>query len=192
VIAREKKQPTFIWFLDIDGTISIPNLSDANERFEVWNNYLPAWPIPMANTLLQALDKHPAIHPVWLSAWDNRAWLWNDRAGTRHFPVAYYLSYRQRRYAQRYFCHPPHLRMDSKLFAVCYYLRKFQECEVVWMEDGFAPETYAWANYARTQGQIVHLIDTNIQPTLSLLRHHHQNLEAQTYRFMHWCLTMVS
>jgi hypothetical protein len=136
------KQSTVL-FLDIDGVLSIPHPRDGSIRFERWQPGLPVWPIPLASALVRTIDQDRHLHPVWLSAWDQRAWLWNDRAGTRHWPIGYCLKPRQWRYAYCLFPTLRGVRFDNKLMAVLYYLRRYPHKRVVWVEDGFADETVA-------------------------------------------------
>jgi len=160
-----RKRPLTVVFLDVDGFISMHNPADHNERFEMWGG-LPAFPIPIVNQLLRGLDTDPALLPVWMTCWDSRAWKWNERAGTRTFPVAYYLSPRQISRAKRLYPDLAYKGYDDKLLAAAYFLRKYPNVGVVWLEDGFAWET---AIYAEVKGW--KLIDVTVEPLPTILRH---------------------
>lgn len=168
-IPNKKKRATnvkTILFVDVDGVLSIPTPETASD-YEKFGFGLPAWPVPLAYLLIQAIDADRSFYPIWLSCWDTDARIWNDRANTRHWRVGYHLSSRQANYARKVL--PSSLfvdRIDRKLIAVQYYLRKWNACQAVtWIEDGFADETRQWA--AERGG--VRLIDTTTEPILSLL-----------------------
>ncbi len=129
-------------FLDIDGVFSIKHEHITSERI----NGVKAHPIPMCGALLQALDRDPAIRPVWLTSWGDTARAWNKRFGTATWPVAYPLDVADAARADRQFPRLHHTKPDDKLIAVWWYLRDLpDQTPVMWMEDGFAVETVQWA-----------------------------------------------
>lgn len=140
-----------VLFLDV-GVLSIPNRQNTEERKERWPGCGVLWPIPLANALLQAIDTDPRILPVWLSCWDSAAWHWNDRAGTSRWAVGYHLCKTvQTKALQRF---PECRGQDKKLLAARWFLRERPHNQVVWIEDGFAEETKAWAS-ARGRTRLV-------------------------------------
>lgn len=143
-----------IVFLDIDGVLSIPNVNNYAERHERWPGVGAPWPIPMANDLLRVIDTSSRILPVWLSCWSTGGYVWNDRAGTRRWPVGYHLCKSSQTLALRRF--PEYRGQDEKLLAARWFLRDHPRNPVVWIEDGFADETQAWAT---TRGN-ARLVDT--------------------------------
>lgn len=157
-----------ILFVDIDGVLSILTQDNA-ANYEKLGRGLPAWPIPLACQILRLIDQDTQLKPVWLSSWGTESVLWNERAKTRHWPVGYYLSKKQERYAKQVlptalFTNEKYI--DRKLIAAQYYLRKKPATQrVVWIEDGFAEETEQWA----IQRGNVRLVDTTEEAVLSLL-----------------------
>ncbi len=156
-------------FWDVDGVFSIPT-PETRTQWVKFGYGLPAWVTPTAFALLRAVDADPHRHNVWLSAWGTDAVLWNQRAGTRVWPVAYHLTCRQLQYAKKVLPAPLFAdpRIDGKLIAVHYYLwrRRYPESgHVLWVEDGFAEETRAWAS---ARGN-VSLIDTSEDPLRATL-----------------------
>jgi hypothetical protein len=90
---REMDMPEkTILFLDIDEVLSLADPQDVMSRFERFARGLPAWPIPLAYPLLRAIDQNRFLRPVWVTSWGQYAHLWNERAETRRWPVAYPLS----------------------------------------------------------------------------------------------------
>lgn len=173
-----KKQ---VWFLDIDGVFSIPTKENASQR-EKFGYGLFCWPIPVAFHLIRAIADDRRIHPVWLSCWDTSSLLWNAKAGTRLFPVGYHLSGRQKDYADRLFSEYAGHRIDRKLVAARYYLRKYPTHEIVWIEDGFMTETEEWA---RQEGR-VKLVDTTQDDIREMLLRE-DNLEDRARKFIEMC-----
>jgi hypothetical protein len=130
-------------FLDIDGVFSIKHEHIQSERI----NGIKVHPIPMCAALLQALDRDPAISPVWLTSWGDMAQAWNKRYGTAKWPVAYPLDVADAAKADRQFPRLHNNKPDDKLIAVWWYLRDLpKDTPVMWMEDGFAVETVMWAH----------------------------------------------
>lgn len=173
-----KKQ---VWFLDVDGVFNI--YQKHLERSPVFAAFkVSCWPIPMARQLVLAIDDDRQIHPVWLSCWDRSSILWNELALTRHFPVGYHLSSAQEKYAHTLFPEYVGRRIDGKLIAARYYLRKFPEREVVWIEDGFMPETEQWSKQERR----VKLIDTTQEAIREMLLAK-DNLEDRAREFVQMC-----
>jgi hypothetical protein len=89
-----------------------------------------------------------------MTAWGTGALEWNSRSGTTAFPVAYPQSRHATAWALRRY--PEYAGQDGKLLAVRWFLRNHSRNPVVWIEDGFATETRAWADGDRR----VRLIDT--------------------------------
>ncbi len=169
-----KKQ---IWFLDVDGVFNI--LQKHKERdpaFAVFKRTV--WPIPMARYLLQAIVDNRYVHPVWLSCWGDSSLLWNEYSLTPHFPVAYHISERQERHAKELYPQFAHGRIDGKLIAAQYYLRRYPDRQAVWIEDGFANETIQWA---QQQGHV--LIDTTQEAIREMLLVE-DNLKKNAYKFV--------
>lgn len=133
-------------FIDIDGVLSIPGYGLPQE---IIDNRV-AYPIPLANALLQAIDQDSRLQPVWMTHWGESALAWNDRAGTRRWPVGF----------------PLHDEADDKPLAIQYYLSQYGQSgnRATWVQDGFSPATYVWAEQAN-----VRIIDTNKEPLHSLL-----------------------
>jgi hypothetical protein len=165
-----------ILFLDIDGVFSIPDQVDGQIRYERWLRGLPVWPVPLSYALVRAIAQDRQLHPVWLSSWGDLALLWNERAGTKNFPVGYYLTRRRFLKACRMFPHLVH--SDRKLLAVHYYLRQYPDHNVMWIEDGFDDETVSWA----AREHHVCLIDTTTEPVLSVLLY--EDVEAAARDFV--------
>jgi hypothetical protein len=144
-----------ILFLDIDGVLSICDPTIPMQQV----GGIHCWPIPLANELLRIIDADSRLHPIWLSAWGDGAHTWNERAGTRRWSVGYHLDDRAEARSRRMFPRMYQDNADEKLIAVHYHLYPFEnnpEIPVVWIEDGFMPETIQWA---KTRGN-VRLIDT--------------------------------
>ena len=137
-----RKIKTFV-FLDVDGVLSIPTVADVDERKERWPMIGVCWPIPMADMLLRAIEADPDLIPIWMTTWGERAWQWNDRAGTSRWPVGYPLTKRQQTWALRRF--PECACMDGKFLSVRWCMRRAPHNSVVWIEDGFGREVEAWA-----------------------------------------------
>ena len=158
-----------VLFLDVDGVFSIPNPQDNDERLERIHlfdgHHIVCWPIPMYRQLLYAIGTDKRFHPVWLSAWGDAAHALTNRAMTQAFPVAYPLSNRQMYYARQRFSGD----VDRKLMAAVYYLVKTRKERVIWIEDGFAEETIAWAGK-----NDVRLIDTTEDSVRRLLLATHE------------------
>ena len=143
-----------IIFVDIDGVLSVLNPDNFEERRlgPGWPG-MSAWPIPMTKPLLEALSYDPRFTPIWMSAWHDASLLWNFYARSPLWKVGYSLLPREWHHAKRCF---PELgglhwsptwngeRVDTKLVAVRYHLRKHSG-RAVWIEDGFADCTHAWA-----------------------------------------------
>lgn len=169
-----------VLFLDIDGVFSIPNTENIEERKESWPGCGVLYPIPMAMQLLRAIDDNRQLQPVWLSAWNGNAFHWNARANTRDWPVAYHLSRRQETYAFKRFPEFRMGRIDRKLIAARYYIRDMVHKPVIWMEDGFADETRAWAK----ETPQVKLVDTTIHLIRACLLAYHTNPEQAAHDFI--------
>jgi len=153
---------SILLFLDIDGVFTIKHEHLDKERI----NGVHVHPIPMCGALLQMLDRDPAISPVWLTSWGDAALAWNKRYGTQKWPVAYPLDFADASKADQQFPRLHNNKPDEKLIAVWWYLRKMPEdAPVMWMEDGFAPETILWAH---ERGN-VRLIDTRNPQILAAL-----------------------
>jgi hypothetical protein len=168
--------PTVI-FLDIDEVLSLADRNEPLARFSWWKPGLPAWPIPLAFPLLRALDQDRRLHPVWLTCWGRNALLWNERAGTRPFPVAYPLTRRRIGYARRWFPDVP--VRSEKLLAARYYLRQ-RVAPVVWIEDGFCTATEVWA----AQSPLVRLVNTTQEPLSSFLLTSHADSASAVKTFL--------
>lgn len=139
--------PEIILFLDIDGVFSGVDLgADLEKIGDVWTR-----PIPNARAILQAIDQDSRLSPVWLSHWGKQSTAWNDYADTQHWPVAF----------------PLESTDDNKAFALqCYLYTNYPDNSplAVWMQDGFEPTDYTWAEYNG-----VKLLDTTEEPVRSLL-----------------------
>lgn len=170
-----------ILFLDVDGVLSIINPENIRERRQSWDGAPPAWPIPLAFPLLRAIAQEQRLHPVWLTTWDKRAWLWNEHAGTPRWPVGYQLTNQQIPHARRLFPDLAALFSDEKLLAARYYLRRRPQNRVVWIEDGFAPRTWEWA----AGEPRVRLIDTTETSMLAVLLADPADKEAAAREFVH-------
>ena len=169
-----KKQ---IWFLDVDGVFNI--LQKHKERDPAFAAFKrTVWPIPMARYLLRAIVDNRYVHPVWLSCWGSSSVMWNEYSLTPHFPVAYHISEKQEKYAKELYPQFAQGRIDGKLVAAQYYLRRFPGRQAVWIEDGFMPETIEWA---QQQGHV--LIDTT-QETIREMLLVEDDLEKAAYRFV--------
>jgi hypothetical protein len=151
-------------FLDIDGVFT---MLDAVQLPMERVGGIHVRPIPMANALLKAINEDERLDPIWLTSWDKGAHLWNERAETTRWPVAYHLSKRDERDARTALCWLFDMNLDRKLIAAQYFLFRARplDCPVVWIEDGFAQETYAWA---KERGN-VRLVDTLVDPIRSQL-----------------------
>jgi len=150
-------------FLDIDGVFSIKHEHLPKEHI----SGLSAHPIPMCNALLRLIDADPILRPLWLSSWGEQSVAWNKRAGTQKWPVAYPLDPQDAVRAERKFgVELHHNKPDEKLIAVWWYMQlQDQDTPLIWMEDGFAPETILWAH---ERGN-VRLIDTRNPQILAAL-----------------------
>lgn len=184
-----------IVFLDIDGVLSIEDPVDPAVRRERWPGCGPAWPIPFADMLVRVLDHDPRVRPVWLSYWERRAWRWNDRAGTRHWPVAFPPNTLGRRLpmGQRQGIDgiegiaPPSEAeyRDEKLLAVWTYLIRWPGHPALWIEDGFWPETVEWvAAYMPN----LRLIDATLDDIYAVLVADHADPNAAARAFLDACL----
>jgi hypothetical protein len=162
-----------ILFIDIDGVLSIlDSVDEIEDRKISWPGGPHAWPIPMTRELLQAINEEKRLYPVWMSAWYDAALLWNFYARTRRlWPMGYTWH---KATVQRVF---PELgwvygirptwdgqEIDSKLLAVRYFLRNDPCSPVTWIEDGFAPETRAWA--AERGARLVNTLEPAIREVL--------------------------
>lgn len=131
--------PEIILFLDIDGVF---NQADDSQSMS---------PIPNAAAILRAIDQDSRISPVWLSHWGEQSTAWNDYAGTQHWPVAF----------------PFVEGNDNKALALHnYFYSNYPDNFplAIWMQDGFEPADYTWAEYSG-----VKLLDTTEEPIRSLL-----------------------
>lgn len=173
-----------ILFLDIDGVLSIPDPQDYQKRRERWPGCGVLWPIPLAYPLLRTIDADPRILPVWMSCWDTGGHEWSARAGTPRWPVGYHLCKTVETKALQRF--PECQGQDKKLLAVRWFLRKRARNPVVWVEDGFAEETRAWAS---ARGN-VRLVDTwPMEGALAtFLRWQHRNTDLAARDFLRHCL----
>jgi hypothetical protein len=183
-----RQTPTVI-FLDVDGVLSIEDPARIEQHREQWPGCGPAWPIPWVDALLRTLDRDTRVRPVWMTYWERRAWRWNDRAGTRRWPVAFPLSSARLQVA-RQLLRPSEtpedpVLVDGKLLAACYYLRRRPRQRAVWIEDGFMPETVAWA--AATGGR-VRLVDASAAAIAALLVADPADAEATARAFLDACL----
>ena len=145
-------------FLDIDGVFIMMDCPDLPmERV----GGIHCRPIPMANALLKAIDREYLclnIDPVWLTSWGKGAHFWTERAGVHHWSIGFHLTDEEQHEASLVFPEMSKETTDSKLIAARYYLWRTysDEKRVVWIEDGFAPETVIWSEKRRN----VRLIDT--------------------------------
>ncbi len=175
-------QPTTL-FLDIDGVFTMMDCLDLKiERV----GGIHCRPIPMANALLQVIHQHKSINPAWLSSWDLNSLSWNERADIDHWPVAFRMTEEDESFAQLYFTEMYTQNMDKKLIAAHFFLWK-THCgtdRVVWMEDGFAPETVAWAKERNNKIAETILIDTTKEPIRSELLSTYEDYEQAAKTFM--------
>lgn len=178
-------RPFTVVFLDIDGVLSIEDPASMEIRRERWSGCGPVWPIPFADALVRALDQDKRVRPVWLTYWEQRAWLWNERAGTPHWPVAFPLTPARARKARQSSAFPDDVYIDEKLLAVCAYLQRRPRQRALWIEDGFPPETTAWA--LEQQGR-VRLIDATAAAIYALLLAEHADPLATARAFLDACL----
>lgn len=177
-----------ILFLDIDGVFS---MIDATQLPMERVGGIHVRPIPMANALLKAIDRQSwliplRVLPVWLSAWHTGALDWNERSLTGPWDVGYHLTDRQEKRAKELFPRLFEQRIDGKLIAAQYYLRRmWKNNPVVWIEDGFAPETIAWA---KERGN-VRLIDTLREPIRAQLLSEYEDYDKAAREFVEMCLS---
>lgn len=171
-----------VLFLDVDGVLTMLEAE-----------YLPmervggihVRPIPMANALLNAIHHDERFEPIWLTAWDIGAHAWNERAETPTcWPVAYHLASWEERDARNalpwlFDCV---IDLDKKLIAAQYFLYRTGRMNdpVVWIEDGFAPETHEWA---KERGN-VRLVDTLREPVRSHLLRTYPDYDAAAREFL--------
>ena len=178
-------QPTIL-FLDIDGVLTMMDCPDLPmERV----GGIHCRPVPMANALLKAIQYEYMslnIDPVWLTSWDKGAQIWNERAGTHHWTVAYHLTDKGKYEASAVFPDMTQEKTDKKLIAARYYLWRTysDEKRVAWIEDGFAPETVAWANERNNKIAETILIDTTKEPIRSDLLSTYEDYEQAAKTFM--------
>lgn len=142
---------TISLFLDIDGVF---NISDAglpleqigNSRFYQWTH-----PIPQARALLQALDQHKDLGPLWCSHWGKQSNYWNYWAGVYRWLVCFPLK-------------DAGDMAESKPYAIQQYLDLSDKRGGVWVQDGFTDEERIWAEKLGLR-----LIDATQEPVRSLL-----------------------
>jgi hypothetical protein len=171
-------------FLDIDGVFT---MLDAVELPMERVGGIHVRPIPMANALLKAINETEGIVPVWLTSWDTGAHLWNDRSGTRHWPVAYHLDKKQEEVAKIGWPEFFERDTDRKLIAAAYWLWSSlsEQHRVVWVEDGFAQETVKWARHrSNIEMHETVLVDTLMAPIRTQLLAQHDNPEQAAREFV--------
>ncbi len=142
---------TISLFLDIDGVF---NISDAglpleqigNSRFYQWTH-----PIPQARAVLQTLDQHKDLGPIWCSHWGKQSNYWNYWAGVHRWLVCFPLK-------------GVGEMVDSKPYAIQQYLDLSDKRGGVWVQDGFTDEEQVWAEKLGLR-----LIDATQEPVRSLL-----------------------
>lgn len=147
-------------FMDIDGVLSMPWEGMPRDAWQKWGNGYAA-PIPMWQSLIAAMhaDKRLACH--WLTNWGDDAWYWNQAAGTLCWPsLARPNAWTRRALPDCFEPGPgnvPICRYHWKLVALRYRLMRYHTrySKVVWIEDGFTPETIAHASQEGWQ-----LVDT--------------------------------
>jgi hypothetical protein len=173
-----------IIFFTIDGVLNISRESttaaDSGLQFIAGQ---PCWPIPMARELIQYCTTCPYVRPVWLTAWAQRAQVWNDWAETEHWPVVYHLRRRQIRYGQTLFSEVPTCNVGTKLFAVRYYLRHRPLSPLLWIEDTFTNDTYSWILKRNTQAP-ARLVDTTLPGIRTFLVQNHADKKAAAESFI--------
>ncbi len=130
------------------------------------------WPIPLANTLLQTIEQDERLEPIWCTSWWTRAWLWNDRSGTPHWPIAHLLKPHEAVAAFPDVL--PRGDYDWKLAAALYYRKQHPTRRMVWIEDGFFQETLAWA----ATDPLVTLVDTTAPHVLGMLLRNGNSADA--------------
>lgn len=171
---------TILVCFDIDGVL---NLKHMHHQFG-WlkKEYLAGMsihPAPLTNALLRLIEKDATLYPAWLSSWGPASVAWNERAGTKKWPVIYPLDFNELAQADQMFGGGLHnVKPDNKLIAVHWHLYKMslylhtspESIPVVWIEDGFAPETAAWQQVRKEQGRApVQLVDTRNPEILDML-----------------------
>ncbi len=180
--------PPTTLFLDIDGVFTMMDCPDLKmERV----GGIHCRPIPMANALLQTIDKCNRLVPIWLSSWDIGSLEWNRRANTLPWYVGYHLTEKQEKLTRNAFPWDyPELdnaTLDKKLVAAQSFLW-FQtgdrQSRAVWIEDGFAPETLAWAKERNSKVAETILIDTTKEPIRSELLSTYEDYEQSAKMFM--------
>lgn len=179
------RRPTIV-FLDIDGVLSIADPLCPELRYELWPGCGPAWPVPFADALLRALDQDPHLRPVWLTYWERRAWRWNDRAGTAHWPVAFPLSSAGLHAARQAIAPLDETQhLDKKLLAVWAYLRRRSRHHALWIEDGFWPETMTWVE---AHAHNLRLVDATRDDIYAILIAEHADPTDAARAFLRACL----
>lgn len=155
-------------YLDIDGVLSIPG-PEPDPGWKKWGPYY-ASPIPMWSALLHLLNVDKRLDCHWLTNWEGDAWYWNRIAHTALWPALA----RPGAWARRAITDSWERAEDGtirdihdwKLTALRYRLHRYhqQYHKVIWIEDGFAPETIA---YAKEQNwALVDTTDPAIQAAL--------------------------
>lgn len=177
-----------ILFLDIDGVFAMTDNPDL--KMEQIGG-IHCRPIPLANALLQAIESHPHIIPIWLTSWGENAHAWNDRSQTHHWVVVYPLSKEEEVIARIGFLGFPELYehpIDNKLIAAQFGLWKSGSdgMRVIWMEDGFTSETIQWSKYRTgVDGHETILLDTTEEPIRSQLSSIYDDYDMMANEFIH-------
>lgn len=172
--------PTVLVCFDIDGVFSLTHMHHQYGWLKKEHlSGISIHPAPLTNALLRLIEQDPMLYPAWLSSWGPASVAWNERAGTKKWPVIYPLDFNELAQADRMFGSCLHnVKPDNKLIAVRWQLyqmslhlhAKPDAIPVVWVEDGFAPETLTWQNERRVEKQApVQLVDTRNSAILDML-----------------------
>lgn len=140
-------------YLDIDGVLSIPYEGMSDDAWLPWGDYHAA-PVPMWQHLIRALSTDPRLDCHWLTNWEDSAWYWNKAAGVGLWAtLCHPTAWARRMYPECFEKTAQGLWRPTqhwKLIALRYHLRRHHAGRaapppVVWIEDGFAPETISYA-----------------------------------------------
>ncbi|QIZ69506.1 hypothetical protein [Oxynema aestuarii] len=150
-------------FLSIDGVL---NVTDSGTP-QLLSTHMPAglleesyegaygFPVSLARSFLQAVDRAEWIEPIWFSAqWLENATVWNEWSATRHWRIGYPLSMRQMRGLVSIYPKLNLEKFDGKTLAAIWHAH--DASRVVWIQESFDPCAIAWA----AKDSRIHLIDT--------------------------------
>lgn len=150
-----------VLFADIDGVF---NNAKADAKKSILNKR-SVFPIPLAISLLRAINNNTMISPVWLSHWGESSIAWNRYSATRKWPIAFPLSSEEQIKAKQLY--PMY---DDKVLAIMWYLHQHTYTQSVWIQDSFPTVDPKWA-----EKYDVSLLDTTQSPLKDILMSKHIN-----------------